>query len=106
MKITQENLRIEIGDEIVLGKKYCLKKGINYTAKKLKIIEGVFDNDNGLYCYEETAPSVKNEDIYNECDWDYEEGEYESVYHLFGEFLDGMLDTLVIKKEAKSIYLI
>jgi len=95
-------LEINVGDKVILGKEYCKRNDIAYTGKELEFVDGVFDNDNGLYCYETSAPSLPNELVYRETDWNYCYGELESIYYLFGNKLENIMDCKIIKQKDKK----
>ena len=52
----EENLKI--GTKIKIGQQYVEKFGCFEIGEVIELIEGYFDEDNGLYCYTSTAPSI------------------------------------------------
>lgn len=52
----------------------------------IELIKGTFERDNGLYCYDVTAPSI----------WDEEEKDFDSIYHLFGNDLQRFSDCEIV----------
>lgn len=87
MKTAELEKALIVGVKIKIGKNYS-----EYLGGKLKegeiieLIEGYFDYDNGLYCETQTTPSIKLE------------GDYESIYHLFGNDLEDFMDCEILNQ--------
>ena len=79
-------LNLKIGDKIKIGEKSALTTGIK-SGKIIKLIKGYFNFENGLYCETQIAPAVKSKEY---------PGEYESIFHLFGNDLEEFLDSEII----------
>ncbi len=80
--------KIEGGDSIKFGIKYCTVSGRkNLLNKTIKLTPQWFEEDNGLYCYESCCPGI----------WNEKEKEADSVYHLFGNDLEDLMDCKIIK---------
>jgi len=93
-----------IGDSIILGKEFCEENGFPYTGKELNFVKGSFDADNGLYAYTEYAISLASIDICATEDYVTGEDEYESIFHLFGNNLDGCMDCkMTLKSQQKEV---
>ena len=80
------NLNLKVGDKIRIGKKYAEKCGL-ITGEIIELIEGYFEHDNGLYTECIPAPSIATEDP----------GEFDSIYHLFGNDLENLMDCEVLR---------
>lgn len=84
--------KLIVGARIRLGKNYCKgRHGIN-PGEIITLVEGDFECDNGLYCETQTAPAIWNESM----------GEYDSIFHLFGNDLDEFEDCTVINDDRPS----
>lgn len=79
--------KLKVGDKIKIGKKSSEYCGLE-EDEIIELIEGEFEYDNGLYEEIQTAPSI----------WNEEDGEFDSIFHLFGNDLDGFLDSKVLKE--------
>jgi len=80
-----KEIKLEIGTKIKIGKKYAQEFGFK-SGDIVELVEGHFDEDNGLYTHTSTAPSL----------WDEEANEFNSIYHLFGNDLEYFMDCMVI----------
>ena len=78
--------KLTIGTKIMIGKKYANKYGFE-PYEVIELIEGFFDEDNGLYTYTSTAPAIWNED----------QKEFDSIYHLFGNDIENFMDCQITK---------
>lgn len=78
-------LILEIGTKIKIGDKYAEENGWG-KGETIELIEGSFDEDNGLYCYTSNVPAIWNEN----------QDEFDSIYHLFGNQLEGFMDCEII----------
>ena len=86
-------MEINRGDSIIFGENYCKRWNLEYLiGKTIKLTPQYFDNDNGLYSYEEECPG-----IYNEVD-----EEADSIYHLFGNDFEYFMDCKLIKGTEKD----
>lgn len=81
-------INLKIGDKIKIGKKYSIFSNNQFKPGEIIIlIDGEFDEYNGLYTETLHAPSI----------WDEEQQEFDSIFHLFGNDLEDFLDCEVIK---------
>ena len=78
--------RLIVGARIKLGEKYCKARNGCNSGDVIELIKGEFDEDNGLYTYTSTAPSI----------WNEERKEFDSIYHLFGNDLEDFWDCEII----------
>lgn len=78
--------KLTVGTKIEFGKKYCKFYEIPQDKKPITLVEGIFEIDNGLYTYFKTCPSVYVE----------ETNDYDSIYHLFGNYLENFLDCKIL----------
>ena len=76
---------LEVGTKIKIGEKYAQEHGFE-PNEVIELVEGSFDDYNGLYCFTSTAPAIWNEDL----------EEYDSIYHLFGNKLEHFMDCEVV----------
>ena len=74
-----------VGAKIKIGSEYSKKRNLK-AGQIITLVEGQFENDNGLYTELLNAPSLWNED----------DKEFDSIYHLFGNDLDEFADCEVI----------
>ncbi|HUT44459.1 MAG TPA: hypothetical protein VMW95_08995 [Desulfobacterales bacterium] len=79
------HLNLKIGDKIKIGKKCAARVGLK-KGEIIELIEGFFEYDNGLYSETQTAPSIESDD-----------GDDDSIFHLFGNNLEDFLDSEIIK---------
>jgi len=79
----EENL--QIGTKIRIGEKYAKTYGFE-PNEIIELIEGHFDEYNGLYCYASTAPAIYNE----------HQKEYDSIFHLFGNDIENFMDCEIL----------
>lgn len=87
-------MKIERGDSIKFGKKWCkAHKSNDLINKVVKLTPQWFEEDNGLYCYETECPGI----------WDEENQEADSIYHLFGNNLEDFMDCELIKGTKEDI---
>jgi hypothetical protein len=77
--------KLKVGTKIRIGFKYSENHGFS-EGEIIILVEGEFENDNVLYTNVEYAPSV----------WDDYMGEFESIYHLFGNDFDNWLDCTIV----------
>jgi len=77
--------KLIIGAKIKIGKEYAEYTQNFKEAEIIELIEGSFDEDNGLYCYTSYAPAV------------FVEHDFESIYHLFGNNLEDFKDCEIIQ---------
>jgi hypothetical protein len=76
---------LQVGTKIKIGKKYA-EKFYFKSGEIIELVEGSFDEYNGLYCYTSHAPAIFNE----------KQNEYDSIYHLFGNDLEDFMDCEII----------
>jgi hypothetical protein len=82
-----------VGAKVKIGKEYAERIGKFFEAGQIiELVEGHFENDNGLFVENQTAPSW----------WYAEEEDFESIYHLFGNNLELFMDCEVVKTRAKT----
>jgi len=79
--------QLVVGARIKIGKSYAEKFGGFNEGEVITLVEGFFDYDNGLYMETQTAPSI----------WNKEQGEFDSIYHLFGNDIEDFLDCTILK---------
>ena len=80
------------GTKIKLGVEYCNFMGEELSFKQgdtIELVEGYFEEYNGLYSYESKCPSI----LVN--------GEFESIYHLFGNELEYFKDCEIVTCQKK-----
>lgn len=77
--------RLIVGAKIKIGKRYSALFGLK-EGETITLIEGTFENDNGLYTEYQKTPSV----------WDKSNGEFDSIYHLFGNKFEHFLDCEIL----------
>ena len=74
-----------VGAKIKLGEAYCRStRQPENAGKVITLVEGILEYDNGLYTENQVAPSEFNE------------GEFNSIYHMFENDLSGFMDCEVI----------
>ena len=86
--LSDENIikmSLEIGTKIKIGEKYASKYGFE-PNKVIELVEGYFEEHNGLYPYTSTAPAI----------WNEEEKEFYSIFHLFGNDLEHFMDCTIL----------
>ena len=77
---------LTVGTKIKIGR-ICAKVTEGFKEGQIvELIDGEFDEDNGLYSYTSNAPSI----------WNKEDGDFESIYHLFGNNLEDFLDCEIL----------
>jgi len=76
--------KLVIGAQIKIGEEYAKDSTLFQAGDIITLIEGEFEYDNGLYTEYQSCPSIVND------------GEYESIYHLFGNKLEDFKDCEVI----------
>jgi hypothetical protein len=83
-------LNLKVGDKIKIGKKYAEFGNFRFkTGQIIELIQGEFDDYNGLYNITTCAPSIWNED----------QQEFDSIFHLFGNDLEDFLDCKIIRNQ-------
>lgn len=86
-------MNIERGDSIKFGEIYCKEYNReDLFGKIVKLTPQYFENDNGLYVSTTECPG-----IYDEAN-----DEPESIYHLFGNNLENIMDCQLIKGTIKD----
>lgn len=76
---------LQIGTKIKIGKNYSKDHGFK-EGEIITLVDGEFEEENGLYAYTSNAPAVWN---------DYGE-EFDSIYHLFGNSFENWMDNEII----------
>lgn len=76
---------LQIGTKIKIGVKYAAEHNCE-PNDVIELIEGSFDEDNGLYCYTSTAPAI----------WNEKQNDFDSIYHLFGNNLEDFMDCEIL----------
>lgn len=74
-----------IGTKIRIGRESSKDCGIP-EGEVIELIEGYFENDNGLYTTTETCPAI----------WNERQKDFDSIYHLFGNDLEYFVDSEII----------
>ena len=80
--------RLIVGACIKIGDQCAEICGLE-VGKIITLIEGYFEDDNGLYTYTEQAPAI----------WNESEKDFDSIYHLFGNKLEYFLDSEIIDNQ-------
>ena len=81
-------LNLKVGDKIKIGRIFA--KHFNFEPGEIiELIEGEFDDYNGLYNFTSFAPAI----------WNEEQKEFDSIYHLFGNDLENFMDCEIVRKE-------
>ena len=83
--------RLVVGAKVKLGKQYCARTPKD-SGTVITLVNGEFYYDNGLYGTTETAPAI----------WNEEQKEFDSIYHLFDNELDGFLDCEIVWSPADT----
>ena len=78
-------MELKIGDKIKIGKKYAELHNFK-KDEVITLVEGEFEEYNGLYCYMSYAPSIWNKNVQ----------EFDSIFHLFGNDLEDFMDCIII----------
>lgn len=78
-------LELKVGDKIKIGKEYAKNHGFE-DGEIITLIEGEFEEWNGLYNVTQTAPAI----------WNSDQGDFDSIYHLFGNDLEDFKDCELI----------
>ena len=82
-KPSEENLKI--GTKIQIGSMYADAYGLDPT-QIIELIEGFFEEDNGLYTQTISTPSI----------WNKDSKEFDSIYHLFGNEFEYFMDCKIV----------
>ena len=85
MKKQEIENKLVVGAKIKIGEKCAELTGFE-TGEIITLVEGWFENYNGLYCTDEACPAIRNK---TDDDWD-------SIYHLFGNDLEYFEDSEII----------
>lgn len=80
-------MKLAVGDKIRIGREYANKHDGFKPNEVIELIEGQFEEYNGLYNYTSKAPSI----------WSSEREEFDSIYHLFGNDLEDFMDCELLK---------
>jgi hypothetical protein len=83
---------LTIGTKIKIGKKYAEEVGGLDAGEIITLVEGYFEYDNGLYIEDQAAPSV----------WDDYEGDFDSIYHLFGNNFEYWYDCEIVTDSSPA----
>ena len=73
--------KLIVGAQIKIGKEYAEKFGGFTAGEIITLVMGDFEYDNGLYVEDQDCPAVLDE-----------RGDYDSIYHLFGNDLEDFMD--------------
>lgn len=82
---------LNVGTTFKVGKKCAKVTGLK-EGKKYTLIQGYFEYDNGDYTVGQDCPAILDKD-----------GEYSSIYHLFGNDLEDWLDCKVLEQSQDKI---
>ena len=85
--------KLVVGAKIKIGEIYAKEHFIVESGEIIELVEGSFDEDNGLYTYTSIAPAIWNED----------QKEFESIYHLFGNNLEHFYDCEILITPEKKL---
>ena len=77
--------KLVVGTKVRIGKECSQVTGLD-NGQVIEFIKGFFDEENGLYTETVTAPSIRNEAA----------GDFDSIYHLFGNDLEDFLDSEIL----------
>lgn len=93
---------LKYGTKIKIGKDFAKNHSYLKEGEIIELIEGWFENDNGLYCYDSKLPSIINreDEEWNENNPD--EVQYESIYHLFGNNIENFRDCKILDNNCKK----
>jgi len=83
----RDTVSLSVGDKIKIGPECSSECGLA-AGSVITLIEGEFEYYNGLYDTIQIAPAI----------WNDTKREFDSIYHLFGNDLDGFLDSEIIEK--------
>lgn len=78
---------LKVGTKIKIGEQYANKYSRFKSGQIIELVEGEFEEDNGLYCYNVTVPSLATDDEYDP---------FDSIYHLFGNKMENWLDCEIV----------
>ena len=79
--------KLVVGAVIKIGEEFAeFSDGRFNAGEEITLIEGHFEYENGLYTEDRYCPAIWNSDL----------EEYDSIYHLFGNELNGFDDCEVI----------
>lgn len=81
----KEEIILEVGMKIKIGEKYSTKYGFE-PNEVIELVEGYFDEYNGLYNYTSKAPAI----------WNEHQEEFDSIFHLFGNNLENFMDCEIL----------
>lgn len=79
--------KLKVGTRIKIGRIFASQNSWCKEGDVIELVEGYFDEDNGLYTYTSTAPSIPDDD---------NSGEFSSIYHLFGNDLEDFADNQIL----------
>jgi hypothetical protein len=85
MKKEEFESKLKVGTKIRIGKEYAKQYGFK-EDEIIQLIEGYFEEDNGLYTYTVECPSILDEKT----------KDFDSIYHLFGNDFEYFLDCEII----------
>lgn len=88
--MTKESLEdsLTVGTQIKIGENYASKYTEFTSGEIIELVEGWFENDNGLFVEDVSCPAVFNEP----------QKQFHSIYHLFGNNLEDFADCQIIKQ--------
>lgn len=82
------------GDKIKFGEQYCKEeRREDLLGQTIMLTPQLFEEDNGLTTYFSEAPGI----------YDVEEQEADSIYHLFGDYLENVHDCEVIPATEEDL---
>lgn len=89
--MNSNELNLTVGTRIKIGAKYAAENPEFKQGEIITLIEGWFHEDNGLYVQDVSCPAIEAD-----------EGEYESIYHLFGNHFEFFSDCEVVEPSEKA----
>lgn len=87
-------MKFKEGDSVQFGREYCEYTGKEYLLGQTVMLRyQYFEYDNGLYTEDQSCLGIYNE----------EDEEADSIYHLFGNKLDGFMDCKLIEASESDL---
>jgi hypothetical protein len=76
---------LTVGCKIKIGKEYAHEYGFD-EGEIIELVEGSFEHENGLYTETVSCPAI----------WSEEQGDFDSIYHLFGNGFEYFMDNEIV----------
>jgi len=84
-----DNINLEVGMRIRYGKHYAEKYSSIKEGDTIDLIEGYFDEENGITSVMVTCPAI----------WDEDRQDFDSIYQLFGNDMEDFLDCEIVERD-------